>query len=256
MNCTSPVLPGKHTVRRPAGRRGPWPGCRPALCGLCALQGGQAGVQRVQCTAALGGEPGAEAVGAELRPGIAAHGADDGIGPQGLGGPPPRLELHGVAAAALAQGLHGAAGAHLDAQLRQMMLQQGQHVRRLIGVGVHPARPRRCGCKGPAHGTSAAGRRRSRRPAAAQRGAVGSEIQLRCDALLSRLQRPLPVASSFLPGFGLRSSTVTRAAVALCRRQRGCKTGGTAAQNEDVWHPDTCLSWNFRICLYERGARS
>ncbi len=28
----------------------------------------------------------------------------------------------------------------------------------------------------------------------------------------------------------------------LCRRQRGCKTGGTAAQNEDVRHPDTCLS--------------
>ena len=51
------------------------------LVRLCTLQSGQAGVQRGQCTAALGGEPGAEAVGAELRPGTAAHGTDHGIGP-------------------------------------------------------------------------------------------------------------------------------------------------------------------------------
>ena len=51
-----------------------------ALVRLCTLQSGQAGVQRGQCTAALGGEPGTEAVGAELRPGTAAHGTDHGIG--------------------------------------------------------------------------------------------------------------------------------------------------------------------------------
>ena len=59
---------------------------------------------------ALGGEPGAKAVGAELRPCLAAHGADDGIGAQRFGRAACRLELHGVAAAALVQGAHGAAG--------------------------------------------------------------------------------------------------------------------------------------------------
>ena len=87
--------------------------------------------------AALGGEPGAEAVGAKLRPGFAAHGADDGIGPQAFAAR-FRLELEVVAAPALAQAPDGAAGAKLDAKRGQMVLQQGQHVCRLIGVGVHP----------------------------------------------------------------------------------------------------------------------
>ena len=35
----------------------------------------------------------------------------------------------------------------------------------------------------------------------------------------------------------------------LCRRQRGCKTGGTAAQNKDVCHADTCFLWVYSYLL-------
>ena len=82
---------------------------------MSTLQGRQAGIEGGHPSAALGGEPGAEAIGAELRAGITAHGADDGVGPQGLAAC-LSLDLDGIAAPALAQVLDGAAGAHLDAQ--------------------------------------------------------------------------------------------------------------------------------------------
>ena len=106
--------------------------------GFGHLQGRQAGVEGGQSAAALGGKPGAEAVGAKLRPGLAAHGADDGVRPQGLGAV-FRLELYRVAAApVLEKGLHCAAAPQADAPGVQMALQQSQHICRLIGVGVDP----------------------------------------------------------------------------------------------------------------------
>ena len=213
------------------------------LVRLCTLQSGQAGVQRGQCTAALGGEPGAKAVGAELRPCLAAHGADDGIGAQRFGRALCRLELHGVAAAALVQGAHGAAGAQLHMVLRKVVLQQGQHVRRLIGVRIHPARLVGAGVK-------------PQRTEPAQRVGgiygiqqrtkccrVGSEIQLRCNAGVIQIATAIAGGKQLFARLrvALQHNDLCRGGT-LCRRQRGCKTGGTAAQNEDVRHPDTCLS--------------
>ena len=82
-----------------------------AFVRLCALQGGQAGVKRAHLPAAVGGKAGAEAVRAELRPGSTAHGADNGICPQGFGAALGVRKLHRVAALALAQSAYRAAGA-------------------------------------------------------------------------------------------------------------------------------------------------
>ena len=109
-----------------------------AFVRLCALQGGQAGVKRAHLPAAVGGKAGAEAVRAELRPGSAAHGADNGICPQVFGAALGGGKLHRVAALALAQGAYRAAGAQLYGVPLQMQLQQRQHVCRLIGIGIHP----------------------------------------------------------------------------------------------------------------------
>ena len=51
--------------RQVQGGVGLGPDAGQTLVRLCTLQSGQAGVQRGQCTAVLGGEPGAEAVGAD-----------------------------------------------------------------------------------------------------------------------------------------------------------------------------------------------
>ena len=109
-----------------------------ALVRFCALQGGQAGVKRAHLPAAVGGKAGAEAVRAELRPGSAAHGADNGICPQAFGAALGVRKLHRVAALALAQGAYRAAGAQLYLVPLQMQLQQRQHVGCLIGIGIHP----------------------------------------------------------------------------------------------------------------------
>ena len=55
-------------------------------------------------------------------------------------------------------------------------------------------------------------------PTGSGSSAAGSAVKYRSGAMpvLSRLQRPLPVASSFLTGLGLRSSTTTCARGALC----------------------------------------
>ena len=237
------VLAGKHTGTVQQGCCCLGADAGQSLVGLCALQGGQAGVQRLHPAAALGGEPGAKAVGAELRPCLAAHGADDGIGAQRFGRALCRLELHGVAAAALAQGAHGAAGAQLHMVLRKVVLQQGQHVRRLIGVRIHPARLVGAGIKPqrmePAQRVGGIYGIQQRTKCCR----VGSEIQLRCNAGVIQIATAIAGGKQLFARLrvALQHNDMCSGGT-LCRRQRGCKTGGTAAQNEDVRHPDTCLS--------------
>ena len=209
----------------------------------CALQGGQAGVKRLHPAAALPGEAGAEAVGAELRPGCAAHGADDGVGPQGLGGALGVLELHRVAAPALGQGAHGAAGAQLHPAACQVVLQQGQHIRCLVGVRVHPARFVGAGVQAvggqPAQRVGGVHGLQQR----AQCGGVGREIPLRRDAGV--VQVAAAVAGGQQLFARLRAAFQhghLRGGRSFGRRQRGGQPGGTAAQNEDVCHAGTCLS--------------
>ena len=199
------------------------------------MQSRQAGVQRLHPAAALGGKPGAETVGAELRPRFAAHGADDGIRPQRFGAALGRFKLHGVAAPALAQGAHGAAGAQLHMAAQQVQLQQRQHIRRLIGVriyspgfvsagvqavGLHPAQR-----VGGVH-------RIQQRP---QGGGVGGEVPLRRNAGVVQIAAAVAGGEKFL----------AKLRVALQHRDagsgggfgggKGCgQPGGSAAQDQDL----------------------
>ena len=214
------------------------------------MQGGQAGVKRAHLPAAVGGKAGAEAVRAELRPGSAAHGADDGICPQAFGAALGGGKLHRVAALALPQGAYRAAGAQLYGVPLQMQLQQRQHVCRLIGIGVHPPsligagvqpqllKPRqRCG---GIH-------RRQQRP---QRGGVGGEVFFRRNGGVVQIAAAVAGSQQLFAHLGValqhRDAGSGRD---LCSRQRSGQSGGTAAQNKDVCHADTCFLWVYSYLL-------
>ena len=223
---------------------------RKALVRLCALQGGQAGVKRAHLPAAVGGKAGAEAVRAELRPGGAAHGADNGICPQVFGAALGVCKLHGVAALALAQGAYRAAGAQLYGVPLQMQLQQRQHVCRLIGIGIHPPgligagvqpqllKPRQR--RGSIH-------RRQQRP---QRGGVGGEVLFRRNGGVVQIAAAVAGSQQLFARLGVafqhRDAGSGRG---LCSRQRSGQSGGTAAQNKDVCHADTCFLWVYSYLL-------
>ena len=204
---------------------------------LCALQSRQAGVQRLYPAAALGGKPGAETIGAKLRAGLAAHGADDGVCVQGLGRAFRIGELHSVAAPALAQGAHLAAGAHLYPAAHQVVLQQRQHVRRLIGVGVHPPGFIGTGVQTvrlhPAQRVGGVDSTQQRQ----QCGRVGGEVPLRRDAGVVQITAAIAGCKQFF----------ARLRAALQDRDpgggggfgggKGCRQpGGTSAQNKDLLH--------------------
>ena len=130
-----------------------------------------------------------------------------------------------------------------------MMLQQGQHVGGLIGVGVYPAGLIGAGVKAqraePAQWVGGVHRAQQR----VQRGAVSRRVAFRRDALV------VEVAAAVAGGQQL----FARAGAALQHRDAGCgvclrgsqsgrQPGGPAAQNEDVCHAGTCLSW-LDLCL-------
>ena len=173
---------------------------------------------------------GAEAVGAKLRPGFAAHGADDGIGPQAFAAR-FRLELEVVAAPALAQAPDGAAGAKLDAKRGQMVFQQGQHVCRLIGVGVHPPGLVGAGVKAQRPEPLQRGAPLHRRQQRGQRLGVGGEIALRRDAGVVEVAAAVAGCQQLFAaaGVAVQQGDAGRAARRLCRRQRGRHTCSTAA---------------------------
>ena len=142
-------FPGKHpaicAVQQAGAALGPDAGQR--LAGMSTLQGCQAGIEGGHPSAALGGEPGAEAIGAELGAGIAAHGADDGVGPQGLAAC-LGLELDRIAAPALAQALDGADGRVLAREMGEVQFTEyglsGICIMQLSGLlapGRGPKRP-------------------------------------------------------------------------------------------------------------------
>ena len=110
-----------------------------------------------------------------------------------------------------------------------MMLQQGQHVGGLIGVGVYPAGLIGAGVKAqrtePAQWVGGVHRAQQR----VQRGAVSRRVAFRRDALV------VEVAAAVAGGQQL----FARAGAALQH---------PAAQNEDVCHAGTCLSW-LDLCL-------
>ena len=223
---------------------------RKALVRLCALQGGQAGVERAHLPAAGGGKAGAEAVRAELRPGGAAHGADNGICPQAFHIALGVCKLYGVAALALPQGAYRAAGAQLYLVPLQMQLQQRQHVGGLIGIGVHPPgfigagvqpqllEPRQR--RGGIH-------RRQQRP---QRGGVGGEVLFRRNGGVVQIAAAVAGSQQLFAHLGValqhRDAGSGRG---LCSRQRSGQSGGTAAQNKDVCHADTCFLWVYSYLL-------
>ena len=223
---------------------------RKALVWLCALQGGQAGVKGAHLPAAVGGKAGAEAVRAELRPGSAAHGADNGICPQAFGAALGVCKLHRVAALALAQGAYRAAGAQLYGAPLQMQLQQRQHVCRLIGIGVHPPgfigagiqpqllKPRQR--RGGIH----------RRQQGAQCGGVGGEVLFRRNGGVVQIAAAVAGSQQLFAHLGValqhRDADSGRG---LCSRQRSGQSGGTAAQNKDVCHADTCFLWVYSYLL-------
>ena len=226
---------------------------------MSTLQGRQAGIEGGHPSAALGGEPGAEAIGAELGAGIAAHGADDGVGPQGLAAC-LCLDLGGIAAPALAQVLDGAAGAHLDAQSRQMVLQQGQYVRRLIGIRVHPPGLVSAGVEAEVLEP----RQRRSLVHGAQQAAQGfgaaGEIPLRRDVPVVEIAAPVAGGQKLFAHLRVfvQHGDVCAALCGLCCRQRSGQTGCAAAQNQNLLHPLPILSvvnllYHSRPCLANTG---
>ena len=215
---------------------------RKALVRLCALQGGQAGVKGAHLPAAVGGKAGAEAVRAELRPGGAAHGADNGICPQAFGAALGGGKLHRVAALALPQGAYRAAGAQLYGVPLQMQFQQRQHVGGLIGIGVHPPgligagvqpqllKPRQR--RGGIH----------RRQQGAQCGGVGGEVLFRRNGGVVQIAAAVAGGQQLFAAPGV--AVQHRHPHCPCRgRLGGGQCGGkarcTAAQYHDLLHKST-----------------
>ena len=186
-------------------------------------------------------------------------GADDGVGPQGLAAR-LGLDLDGIAAPALAQVLDGAAGAHLDAQSRQMVLQQGQYVRRLIGIRVHP--PGLVGAWVEAEAFEPCQRRslvHGAQQAAQGLGAAG-EVPLRCDVPVVEIAAPVAGGQKLFAHLRVfvQHGDVCAALCGLCCRQRSGQTGCAAAQNQNLLHPLPILSvvnllYHSRPCLANTG---
>ena len=158
--------------------------------------------------------------------------------------------MYGVAALALPQGAYRAAGAQLYLVPLQMQLQQRQHIGGLIGIGVHPPgfigagvqpqlpKPRQR--RGGIH-------RRQQRP---QRGGVGGEIFFRRNGGVVQIAAAVAGSQQLFAHLGValqhRDAGSGRG---LCSRQRSGQSGGTAAQNKDVCHADTCFLWVYSYLL-------
>ena len=140
--------------------------------------------------------------------------------------------------------------------LRKVVLQQGQHVRCLIGIGIDAPRfvgagiepqsaepAQRVGC---VHGVQQREQRRR----------VGREIPLRCDAGVVQIAAAVAGGQQLFARLRVAfQHDHLRVGCTLCGGQRSGQPGGTAAQNEDARHPDTCLSQqNFRSCFHKQGA--
>ena len=166
-------------------------------------------------------------IGAELRACIAAHGADDGIGMERLVAALGAVKEDGVAVPVLAQGVDGAAGAHLHPQPGHVALQQGEDVRRLIGIrvdpsgfvgaGVKPQRPEPFQRRGGVHGVQQRG----------QRLWVCGEITLRRDASVAE------VAPAVAGGQQLFAA----AGVAVQHGDAHCPGGGRLCCGQRRRHP-------------------
>jgi len=207
------------------------PDARKGSVRFCHLQGGQAGVERLQFPTALGGELGAEAVGAELRACIAAQRADDGIGVEGLVTVLGAVEEDGVTVPVLADGIYGAAGPHLYAEAGHLPFQQGQHIGGLIRVRVDPPGLVGAGVKAQRPEPLQRGAPLHRRQQRGQRLRVGGEIALRRDAGVVEVAAAVAGCQQLFAaaGVAVQQGDAGRAARSLCRRQRGCHTRSTAA---------------------------
>ena len=177
-------------------------------------------------------------------PRFAAHSADDGIRPQRFGAALGRFKLHGVAAPALAQGAHGAAGAQLHMAAQQVQLQQRQYIRSLIGIGIHPSGFVGAGVQAVSlHPAQRVGgvHRIQQRP---QGGGVGGEVPFRRNAGVVQIAAAVAGGEKFFAHLGVAfQHRDTGSGRGLCSRQRSGQSGGTAAQNKDVCHADTCFLW-------------
>ena len=113
---------------------------------------------------------------------------------------------------------------------RKVVLQQGQHVRRLIGVRIHPARLVGAGiqpqCAEPAQRVGGIHGIQQR----AQSCRVGGEIQLRRDAGVVQIAAAVAGGKQLFARLRVAlQHSYLRGGGALCCSQRGRKTGGTAA---------------------------
>ena len=131
-----------------------------------------------------------------------------------------------------------------------MQFQQRQHVGCLIGIGVHPPgligagvqpqllKPRQR--RGGIH-------RRQQRP---QRGGVGGEVFFRRNGGVVQIAAAVAGSQQLFAHLGValqhRDAGSGRG---LCSRQRSGQSGGTAAQNKDVCHADTCFLWVYSYLL-------
>jgi len=154
------------------------------------------------------------------------------------------LAQDGIAAAVLAQGLHGAAGTHLHAQPGKVAFQQGQHVCGLVGVGVHPSgfigagvQAQRCEPfqrRGGIH----------RGQQGPQGGGVSGEILLRCNSGVVQIAAAVAGGQQLFAAPGV--AVQHRHPHCPCRgRLGGGQCGGkarcTAAQYHDLLHKSTPL---------------
>ena len=229
------LLPGQQAaaVQQAGGGFGPDAG--QLFAGVGGLQGGQAGVYGFHPAAALLGKTHPEPIGAELRPGGSAHCADHCIRVQGAGAL-LGVQLHSIAAPALGQGAHRAAGEQLHLPAFQLPLQQVYQVGSLVGVRVDPA-----GLVCPGHKPQAM------EPAQRvgcihslqqplQCGGVCGKIPLRADGEVVQIAAAVAGGQQLFsgPGVALGHRYLHSTGTGLgCRKGSG-QSGGTAAQYKDL----------------------
>ena len=102
-----------------------------------------------------------------------------------------------------------------------MQFQQRQHVGGLIGIGVHPP------------------------------GLIGAgEVLFRRNGGVVQIAAAVAGSQQLFAHLGValqhRDADSGRG---LCSRQRSGQSGGTAAQNKDVCHADTCFLWVYSYLL-------
>ena len=141
-----------------------------------------------------------------------------------------------------------------------MVLQQGQYVRRLIGIRVHPPGLVGAGVEAEAleprqrrslvHGTQQA----------AQGFGTAGEIPLRRDVTVVEIAAPVAGGQKFFAHLRVfvQHGDVCAALCGLCCRQRSGQTGCAAAQNQNLLHPLPILSvvnllYHSRPCLANTG---